>query len=150
MADSVLDLTTNTTRPTVKVDHVPYALKTPSDLTLSEFRTIERIGPRIGQLLLADDLPESDNQELEALLDTACRIALDAPSKVHDRLGVIHRVNVVQAFIELLSPSLQRTRARAGVGRSSGANSSRASRASTGETQRRGSRKSRSGPSART
>ena len=44
MADkTILDLTTDTDRPVVKIDGIGYPLRTSNDLTLENFRFLERV-----------------------------------------------------------------------------------------------------------
>ena len=149
----VLDLLTDTARLTIKIDHVDYELRGPSDLTLEDYKTLERIGPRMAVLLMQDALPTADAAELSRLLDLTCRLALIAPEEVLARLGDLHRVPIAKIFIELLSPSLLRTRAMLSLEAPSplaGTNSSRASHASTAARRQPGSVRRRSGSSART
>jgi len=146
--DRVLDITTDRTRPTVRIDHVEYLLRTSNDLTLDTYKTLERIGPRIGALLLLDALTPPQGQELSQLLDQACRIALVAPTTVHDRLGDVHRASVFQVFTQLLTPSLVRA-LRAASPRATGLKPSRGSSASTVAPLRAGSPRRRSASSGR-
>lgn len=101
-----------TTRPTVRIDQVEYELRMTNDLTLHQYKTLERISPRIGALIIQETLTEDEGVEARALLDQACRIALDAPVEIHDRLNDVNRVLVYKVFIELCSPSLRAIRAR--------------------------------------
>lgn len=101
-----LQLTTNQVRHVVRIDDIPYSLRTANDLTLSMYKTLERISPRIGGLLLLDTLSTEEEQELSRLLDQAARLALDAPEDVQVRLGDMNRINVFRVFAEIVTPSL--------------------------------------------
>lgn len=147
---AILDLTTNQDRFNIKIDGVPYLIKTPSDLTLTDYKTLEQLAPQTAALLLKKTLNSKQTTELSRLLDVACRLALAAPSDVLDRLGDLNRLNIFKVFTELSLPSLLRTRASLAGRRLGGTKPSRGSRGSTGATRRRGSRSSRSAPFART
>lgn len=115
----VLDLTTDRTRPMVRIDHVDYPLRTSNDLTLDAYKTLERIAPRIGALLLLETLTAEQGSELSQLLDQACRLGLVAPESVHDTLGDVHRLSLFQVFTELLTPSLVRAARVAAISQAS-------------------------------
>ena len=149
--DRVLDITTDRIRATVRIDQVAYPLRDSHDLTLDMYKTLERVSPRIGALLLLETLTKAQGSELGQLLEQACRCALVAPAVVHDRLGDFHRLNVFQVFMQLLTPSLGRA-ARAvmqGTPRATGRKPSRAFSVSTAAPSTAGSRPRRSVSSGR-
>jgi hypothetical protein len=149
----LLDLATDRVRPIVKIDSVPYELRTSDDLALEAYRTIERLGPRIAVLLRQETLTPADSRELSTHLRTAVEIGLVAPPEVHAALGDIHRIQIAKVFFELCVPSLLRARASlealTAVPRP-GTKSSPGSNASTAARPRRGSGTRRSASSART
>jgi hypothetical protein len=151
-AAPVLDLLTDTQRPTVRVDGTLYALRTSRDLTLEAYKTLEPIPGRLGALMVQPSLSDVDSAELSRLLDQTCRLVLMAPDDVQARLGEVNRSLIAKVFFELLTPSLLRARATLGMEahRSAGTSSSRGSNGSTAARQRRGSATPRSGSSART
>ena len=52
MADrNILDLTTDVDRPVVTIDSIAYPLRTARDLTLQDFKFLERVSLRVGDLL---------------------------------------------------------------------------------------------------
>ena len=108
MADkTILDLTTDTDRPVVKIDGIGYPLRTSNDLTLENFRFLERVSTRVGELLTSKkSLSTRDDAELEQRLKEIARLALEAPPAVHKRLTAIHRVMIFKVFTELLVPTL--------------------------------------------
>ena len=140
----VLDLTTDSQRPTVRIDQVAYELRTSNDLTLQSFKELERITPRVGALMLQEALSVDEGRELSQLLDTVCRMALVAPEAVQAGLGDVHRVLIFKVFSELLTPSLQRAGAELMRQPADGMRSSRGSSASTAAPRRAGSRRPRS------
>ena len=145
----ILDLTTEHERQNIRVDGVPYRIKDPNDLTLSEFSTIEHLAPRVAELLATKTRSKAQDTALSSLLGTLCGIALVAPPEVCDRMGDLNRLYVFQAFTALLSPSLLRTRAGLMGGPLGGTKRSRGSSASTAGSRRRGSRRSPSASSGR-
>ena len=140
----VLDLTTDQIRSIVNIDRLPYDIRTPSDLTLAQFQRLERLVPRAGELMVADDLANDEAAELSVIVDAVCRIALDAPADLIDRLGDLNKVQIFKIFAELLSPRLLQARANLVASVSTGTKPSRGSSASTGATLSRGSRTRRS------
>ncbi len=153
-SDRVLDITTNRERPSIRIDQVDYPLRNSNDLTLDVYKTLERVAPRITELLLMDTLTPADGSELSQLLDQICRIALVTPSTsdLHDRLSDINRLTIYQVFTELLTPNLlQAARAETpGARRAAGTKLSRASSGSTAAPPKPGSPRRRSASSART
>lgn len=149
--DRVLDITTDRARPVVRIDQVTYPLRTTNDLTLDAYKTLERLTPRIGALLLQDALTPAEGKELGQLLDQVCRLALVAPPAVLDRLSDVHRVQVFTVFTELLMPSLPRASRAPGLEArpATGRKPSRASNASTVAASSSGSRRSPSASSRR-
>lgn len=104
---TILDLTTETERPVVKIDGVGYPLRTSSDLTLEQFRFLERVSVRVGDLLQRSSaLTKAENRELETRLKECARVALEAPPAVLAKLTPIQRVMVFKVFTELLTPTL--------------------------------------------
>src|SRR5436190_1910137 len=70
MADkNVLDLTTDTDRPVVSIDGIAYPLRTARDLTLQDFKHLERISIRTGDLMTRTrTLTKAENHELTVRL----------------------------------------------------------------------------------
>lgn len=152
--DDVLDLKLFPTRPIVRIDNKPYELKTSNDLSLAEFKTIERIGPRISLLTAAPELTATEAGELSAHLDAAVRMILIAPDEIHRQLGDLNRTLIAARFFELLPPSLLQEAATAQgattrPGFRPGSKYSRGSSRSTAATRPSGSATSRSASSTR-
>lgn len=142
---AILDLTTEHERLTVKIDGIAYDMRDENDLSLSHYRLLQQAGPRLAAL---EDLPamsKAQESEYADLLLSVCLLALDAPEKVIERVGVVQRIAIVRSFCELSAPSLRRMgAAMQAKTQSPGTNSSPASTGSTGRrTRRSGSRKSR-------
>lgn len=108
MADkTILDLTTETDRPVVKIDGIGYPLRTTNDLTLEHFRFLERVSARVGTLLQrAAALKPAEERELEKRLREVAAVALEAPAPVLRKLTAIQRIMVFKVFTELLTPTL--------------------------------------------
>jgi len=150
MADKhVLDLTTDVERPVVTIDGIAYPLRLARDLTLQDFKNLERLSIRTSELMTrARSLTKAENVELAARLKEVARIALEAPAPVLAKLSDVQRVMVFKVFTELLTPTLilaaraiamDQTLA-AGGRRSPGAKQSPGSYASTAGLLKRGRR----------
>lgn len=153
-ATPLYDLTTTAERPTIGVDGGTYELRAARDLSVMEYKRLERESIRMAVLLSRDDqtCTTAEATELDALLDYWCRRVLVAPDTVHQRLKYPDRVYIWQSFLELSTPRLQATRATNPPEASplAGTNSSQPSVASTTSHRTRGPRKSRSARSTRT
>lgn len=104
---TILDLTTETDRPVVKIDGIGYPLRTSSDLTLEQYRYLERVSARVGSLLSrSKSLTKIENGELETRLKEIAGVALAAPAPVLRKLTSIQRVMIFKVFTELLTPTL--------------------------------------------
>jgi hypothetical protein len=150
----VLDLTTDQSRPLARIDGVEYQIRTSRDLTLSEYFTFQRIGPRVLVLMSQSTegaLPADEEKEFTALLNQMCSMALMAPPEVLARLDLPQRLHLFNLFTDLLTPRLRAPRvATAEASPVHGPKSSPPSRGSTRSTRRSGRTSSRSAPSART
>lgn len=142
----VLNLLTNETRPTVRINGVEYEMRLSSDFTIEEYRRFETLGPRLAALLLQETLSAGEAVEREALADEGCRLALVAPEVVLARLGGPNRIAILEAFITLSTPSRQPTGATTAPAAkpSSGTRSSRGSSGSSAGRRPSGSGKRRS------
>lgn len=155
MADkNILDLTTDTDRPVVTIDGLAYPLRTARDLTLQDFKTLERLSIRTSDLMTrARTLTKDENRELGIRLKEVAKIALEAPPAVLAKLSDVQRVMVFKVFTELLTPTLilavraigtDQTAAAIAL-RSPGRRQSPGSYASTAGLLKPGSRKRRRG-----
>src|SRR5438045_9385472 len=108
MADkNVLDLTTDTDRPVVSIDGIAYPLRTARDLTLQDFKHLERISIRTGDLMTRTrTLTKGENHELTVRLKEVAKIAVDAPAAVLAKLTAVQRVTVFKVLTEVLPPPL--------------------------------------------
>jgi hypothetical protein len=104
------DLLTARDRPVVKIDGATYQLRTSNDLTLEVFRRLERDGPRLTALLARvetdDQLTQTDEGDLTALLAELCADVLLAPARVLARLQEAHRLAIYTAFSKALAAEL--------------------------------------------
>ncbi len=104
----VLNLTTEDVRPIVRFNGREYELRTSRDLTLEQFKAIERISPRLGALLeRSTPLSADESTEASELLAAATAIAMVAPAAVLARLGDVQRAQVTTFFFARLTPSLR-------------------------------------------
>jgi hypothetical protein len=156
MADkNILDLTTETDRPVVTIDGIAYPLRTARDLTLQDFKHLERISLRTGDLMTRTrSLTKAENAELGTRLKEVAKIAVDAPASVLAKLTDVQRVMIFKVFTELLTPTLilaaraigsDQTIAALNARPSRGRKLSPGSYASTAGLLDRGSRKRRRG-----
>lgn len=129
----LLDLKTLTERHTVRVDGKAYTLKPMSRFSVLETLAFPEQTARLSALATLKKLTPEQNDEIERLLDEICRVILDAPDAVHERLTGPQRMQVCNVFTLLrqgASPTRRRT---------TGANQT-TSQAKTGATFSRGSR----------
>lgn len=148
-----LDLTTDHKRPIVKIDGTAYEMRTANDLSLEDFRFVQRAMPVLSEIEQRKGKALQDCRDLYGKL---VDLVLMAPAAVKARLNDVDRVLVVSRFI-LLSLSGLLARARA-IDQALGSappqtptpspRSSRGSAASTAAIRSTGSRKSRSARSA--
>lgn len=155
MAERLLDLSTKVDRKTIRIDSVDYQVRSVNDLTIGDHQTIEVLWPRIAALMATSDtgaIKPKDATELRTLLRQACRMALLAPETVIKAQGDLNLTLIFDAFLRLLSPTLQEARAKLLEARpttpaaavvQAGTRSFHASRASTASGRRSGSGTSR-------
>lgn len=149
----ILDLATFAAgpKPVIAIDGMPYTLRRPSDLTARQMLQIEDdlrvLGP-ITAALTANVDATVDEAEMERRLARICRNVLETGPEVLDRLSALHRMQIVQVFIELPQSSATQT---AGAMRGApatkprrGTRSFRGSNGSLGATRSRGSSGTRS------
>lgn len=140
-----LDLTTQHDRPVIKIDGIEYEMRVLDDLSLVDMHRIDRMGPRIealGKKLEQRTSTDEEAIELSTMLVEGCRIVLDAPVEIIDKVSDVGRLNIFKVFIERLLPQLQTASASllpmAGAIPSNGVSSSRASSGSTEANRPRG------------
>jgi hypothetical protein len=102
----LLSLDTLTERPSVVIDGTAYALSLPDTLSAVDYHRYSKLTPRFERLWGQDELSDEEAAELERILATICRIVLDAPAEVLERLTDLQRLSVCQAFIALPSTPL--------------------------------------------
>lgn len=140
----ILDLTTDDPRPVIAIDKIEYPLRTGGDLTLEQYRYLERVMPRAGALLKLDHLTATEGAEIEALLAAVTPIALDAPAAVLEKLRPLQHLMIFQTFMTLSTPNLEAATRALLTAQGVSSNGARPSPASSGSTARRrpsGSRK---------
>jgi hypothetical protein len=143
----LLNFSTLLEGPIVGIDGERYHVRHPDGMCLGDFKRVELAAPRMAALTQAPSLTPAESKELSQVLDTLCRVVLDAPAEVHDRLHESQRVAILNLFMRLLSVVSAGTGATATAAlanRKTGAKSSRGSRGSTAGRQKTGSGVSRS------
>lgn len=154
MADSphALDLTTES-RKTVRIDGIPYELRTDDDISVGQWRRFARIWNRILTIENQDrEITKADEVEAMTLLREGVAIALiGITPTVLERLGYAKCSQVIAVFMKLSGRGLTFVRATpmpeappaATSPASPGTTSSPGSAASTAATRSRGKRPSR-------
>ena len=89
------------TRSLVRIDGADYELLNPGELSRSDSRELAEIGRRLDVLML-DQGSEEQAAAVTAAIDTFCRRVLRAPAEVHARLSDTQRLEITQAFTNLL------------------------------------------------
>lgn len=145
-----LDLTSEHDRPIVRIDRQPYEVRVLEDLSMVDIHRMDKLRPRIEELakkLERQESTEEECAELEGALDTACALALDAPTDALAKLSPMQELMVFRVFQERLQLDFQLASAKVQAIFQTGTSSSPASPASTVPAP--GRRPSRSGKSAR-
>jgi hypothetical protein len=145
-----LDLSIDIVRPIVRIDGIPYEVRTSNDVSVSQYRDMVRLTARIGVLFEKEPRTRKEEREFTAALDVVMETALLAPKDVREKLGQLSKMQVVDFFAELLLPNIKRAVARAEVLSGAGTISSRASTGSTRLATRRAGSRSPLASSART
>lgn len=124
MTQPLLELSTLVPeRPFIRVDGLPYDLRTSGDLGLVEIAQVTRLEAR-SRALMAEADPSADVAlEAARLLREAVRVVLMAPAEVVDRLNDTQCLAVLTSFTQTIQlPAMDRTakrRAPSTSGRSS-------------------------------
>ena len=149
-AAPLLDLSTRRTRPIIRIDGVAHELRTGNDLSIFEYRHLERTAPQLSAMLLNQQPTPEEGQALSALLVDLCTRVLIAPGEVQTRLDDVQRMQIFTVFTHRLLPSPPASVGQGATTPAAGTRSSRASRGSSAVRRARGSKTRRSAPSART
>jgi len=137
--DTVLSLNTLFEPVHVRIDGAPHRLMHEDALTLEQTLLMEKLGPRVNDLfkkLRDESIVDEERLELDVALDRACRLVLDAPDVVHQRLTQKHRFDVLKAFMDLRAKGPASGEATAQS--NTGPKSSRGSSGSTSPRRKRG------------
>lgn len=103
----LLNLDTLIERATVVIDGESHEITSPSELSIIDHHRLGRQGSRLEVLLQKDDASVQELDETKELLDTLCRSVLRAPDEVHEKLTDTHRLQLAQAFTELLMATVR-------------------------------------------
>ncbi len=103
----LLDLNTLIERETVVIDGETYEITSPSELSIIDHHRLGRQGSRLEVLLQKEDASVQELDETKDLLATLCRCVLRAPDEVHEKLTDTHRLQLAQAFTELLMATVR-------------------------------------------
>lgn len=121
MADQkrILDLDHLISADAVLIDSVEYDLLTADMLAPLDGYVMQTFGDRVEQLMKQSELSDEERLELERLPDRICRLVLDAPDTVLQKLTTRQRMAVMATFTErtrqarLLTETAQRMAERA-------------------------------------
>jgi hypothetical protein len=99
----VLDLSVFTDDKTIRILGTDYPLSPVDSLSILEYNRWAKLGARVDVLVNREtDHTAAEAAELSSLLDTLCRMVLQAPDAIHVRLKDLHRFQIINAFVELL------------------------------------------------
>lgn len=104
MADNViLDLdTTKDIRAKVRIDGRLYALRNAEDLSILGTQGAYTKFNELAGVLQVAKPTEQQERAMTELLDELCRMVLDAPLKVHEKLNDQDRLKIINSFSLLL------------------------------------------------
>lgn len=138
--EPVIRLTTIANTVPIEIDKRIYAMRHPFSLPLARYEVIRQLGVDIDAFEKKARLTDTEEARLSELYAELVSIILIAPDEVKAKLNDLQRAMVFQAFIELrLQMRGNATEAKPKTSPSTGANSSRNSRASTAGRRRTGS-----------
>ncbi len=103
----LLNLDTLIERATVVIDGESHEITSPSELSIIDHHRLGRQGSQLEVLLQKEDASVQELDETKELLDTLCRSVLRAPDEVHEKLTDTHRLQLAQAFTELLMATVR-------------------------------------------
>lgn len=98
----LLNLDTLIVRPQVIIDGQSYEMVSPDEMTIVERQRQVARGRRMQELLDKRELSNQEQGELARVLDEGCRAILLAPDDVHAKLMDGHRLDIIDAFGQLL------------------------------------------------
>jgi hypothetical protein len=98
--EPILDLTTLVERPKIRIDGQLYGVRDTDEVNLVEYHRLQRLGEKV-DLLSKDGLSEAETEEALKALDTACRMILEAPDEVHQKIRDSHRMQILKVFTDL-------------------------------------------------
>lgn len=129
----------------ITVNQVPYDLRSPGDVFISQQLFLESALPKVSALMQTIHaaasaghlVSESDDQALDRIVRNICYIAVQGPRDVVDALSGPQRLAIVFAFLRLPAETLAQPEAPHQSQRPArtGQRSSRSSRGSTGATR---------------
>lgn len=132
MSKPLLTLSTLVERPVVEIDGAAYEMIVPDDVSLLELARMQRMQAKVQAISAKVESTEADVAAMaEQLEQLVAMILPELPGDVLARLSDVKRMAIISAFVDTVG-------AKAGTlpsltSRPTGANSSPASSASTGE-----------------
>jgi len=97
----VLSLDTLVERRFITINGTPYTLVNDGELSILDYHRLGKRAAKVEALWGRVELTDEEVTELTEALDWLCRLVLDAPPEVHDKLLDQHRLQVVMAFTNL-------------------------------------------------
>lgn len=139
----ILDLSTLVDRPKIKIDGEHYEILAPEELTVLDAQRFASAGERLKALSAKGD-EAALKEAADIAADITDKIMAHVPKEVRDKLSLIHRIQVADAFMQLLqeaAPALREQMGRVSttVKASTGEKRSPDSSASMAETPSAGS-----------
>jgi hypothetical protein len=102
MATQILDLSTLTDRPAIRIDGQPYELRNPGELSVMTTRRLQVLWKRMQEMEKIDAPTAQDDEEyLRVAQDYAGLVVVDLPDAVRLKLNVPHVVAITSAFYGL-------------------------------------------------
>ena len=98
--DSVLDISTEIVRSTIKIDGTTYAMRSDSELSLEEAHELSVLGRRLNNLMEKDKLDENQKALLASIAsDITSKIMLGF-DEVSELLSDLQKMQIVNVFME--------------------------------------------------
>lgn len=107
MAVPILNLDSLVDRPTVVIDGTEYWLVTPDILPPLDGHRLQRLMGRVMTLSGQATLSEDEERELGGLPDRLCRLVLEAPDAVHQKLDDRRRMLIAETAVTTFRSGLQ-------------------------------------------
>ena len=103
MAENILDILTKVDRPRFTIDGESYEMRSPDELSMTEFHTLSKKGSELiafGEQYTSD--PEGAFKAIQICIDELLDLVTpDLPADVRDKLNPFHVQQIIDSFIGL-------------------------------------------------